>query len=94
MKLIEFLDAATWYSGELVINGWEFPWSFEWDFQTKFTEDGKRKFKKILQSEVRYYKGNLFIDNENVTYEEAEYLIALVAGYTINTDYNKYIQLV
>ena len=88
MKFIDFLEIAD-YEGEVYVkDSWESEFTFVWSFDdVVFTEKGKEKFKKILGSEILFFKGNIELQNEEITEEEYDYFMKTVAGYTSNVEY-------
>jgi hypothetical protein len=88
MKFIDFLEIAD-YEGEVYVKDkWESEFTFVWDKSFfKFTKKGKEKFKSILNSEIKYFRGNIELQNPLITEKEYNYFMRTIAGYISDREF-------
>lgn len=90
IKLINFLEAIESFSGELYTKDWESRHSFEWDnAYITLTEEGKKKFEKLLNSEIRINTDKIEIQDP-IPEELYQLFMEANAGYVSTTDYDKW----
>lgn len=94
ITLKQFLDNCVIYDGEL-FGEFESKFSFCWDNTITITDEGKKKFKNILNSDIQFINGNIKLINKNIFslfISEREYnlFLSAVAGYVNVNDYNKW----
>ena len=90
MKFIELLDGnKNSFSCEVITTEWETAFSFEWDEQSNLTNEGKKRFNKILNSECRFLgNGNIELLDKTITENELDDFLRSVAGYCSVRFYN------
>lgn len=83
MKFSDYLESIELYDGEVYTNdGVESKFSFVWNEYTEFTNFGKEKYAKILDSEIRIDKNNnIVLMREGIYEKELDEFLALCAGY-------------
>ena len=93
MRLIDFLGSTEYFDGELYAsNGAESEFSFVWDEGYDFTENGKKAFAKILESEIRIDANkNIMLLDESITSDLLTKFLALCAGHVPQSYYDKHI---
>lgn len=100
MKFIDFLKVTPWIDGEVVTKGaggLESKYSFCWGNDTKFTEEGMKKFEPILQSDIEvrtseHYGMVITLLNESITEELYDLFMAAQAGYVSCKLYDKWVK--
>ena len=94
MKFKELLKVMDDFDGEIICNGEETQFSFVWDNKIKFTVEGQKKFKELLDSMVvKVARDNVvFIENKKVKSEEYNLFMAATAGYVSINSYNRWFE--
>ena len=89
ITLKQFLDNCVIYDGEL-FGEFESKFSFCWDNTITITDEGKKKFKNILNSDIQFINGNIKLMNKHISEREYNLFLSAVAGYVNVNDYNKW----
>lgn len=94
MKFAELLAKPHEISGEVITDKFESTHSFEWGGEGgyEFTEYGREYFNKILNSEVEIIARNRLVVkllNPEITEEEYNEFMELVAGYVPQSFFDK-----
>jgi hypothetical protein len=95
MKLINYLtEVVESFDGELFSEELEETmYSFVWNNDDKIilTEEGKNKFKNVLNSEIKVIEnGNIMLLDKNLSQEEYELFLKACAGFVSCLDYDKW----
>jgi hypothetical protein len=91
MKFKDFLSSVGEFSGEVYTTQWESRFSFEWNADTKFTDAGKKYYKKILDSDIRIDNTNVQLLDDSITEVEYDDFMETIAGYSSITKYDRLI---
>ena len=81
MKFQELLKGNE-FSNEVITKNYETQFSFEWDNGIELTEQGKKHFAKLLNSDTKILSnGNLLLLDESITFEQLNEFLSACAGY-------------
>jgi hypothetical protein len=93
MQLKEYLTKTDYFDGELyTASGVDSEFSFVWDEGYDFTEEGKKAFAQILESEILIDANkNIMLMDESITSDLLTEFLALCAGHVPQSYYDKHI---
>ena len=90
MKFKEWLDSVDTFSGEIYTeDGIESKYSFEWDKDCSLTDEGYKKFKQLMDSEIRFNNGNIVIQDK-ISEEMYDLWMAATAGFVATSLFDKW----
>ena len=90
MKLIDLLDATEQFDGDLVTKDFESKYGFCWDDTAILTDEGKQKFKQLLESEIKINGAIIILQDNNILQEDYDFFMSTVAGYESAKDYDEW----
>ena len=93
MKFDQLLDNIDEFDGELIVADlFESVFGFCWDKKTRFTAEGKNRFKQILESDVKINNDVIILQDKHIKEEDYDLFMSAVAGYVPCSDYDKWFE--
>lgn len=94
LTLMDLIESTPTFSCELNCNDMESDFSFEWPSDLKLTDVGKKKFSKFFSSPVTWWITQGYglvveITNPDISEEEFDNFMAIMAGYCSSTEWDK-----
>lgn len=81
MKFIDLLDSIEEFDGELIVADlYESKYGFVWIKPVEFTDDGKKKFHQILQSEVIIHNDIIILQDKSILENDYDLFMRTMAG--------------
>lgn len=86
----ELLQQGNHFSTELITNDYETNYSFEWGGEVQMTEEGIKRFQKIMNSTYQITPGAIILQDDTLTEEELEAFTSAAAGYCSVKSYDRW----